>query len=165
MSNVLYLKPKPKPAVALLRLPDGSLAAEKDGVTHERIRLIRNFPFSFPDRFISVRTEDGEEIALLRDLTDLGESGLRLAQEELRRQYIVPSIKRILAVVKQRAEWVWQVDTDYGKCAIRMENLHEHIHPVAPGRFVLTDADGRRYLLAGVEELDPESLGLWRKMN
>ncbi|WP_308638453.1 DUF1854 domain-containing protein [Paenibacillus silvisoli] len=165
MSNIVYLKPKRTGPIVLYRATDGTLMAEKEGQAFERVKLVRAFPNSFPDRFISVRTEFGEEIYLLHDLTVLDESSQYTAKEELRRYYMVPTIQRITSIRKLTSEWSWQVDTDFGRVTIMMDNLHENIHEIGAGRWIITDTEGRRYMLSNVERMDAESRRWWKKVN
>ena len=164
MTNVVYMKSKSCP-VRIYRSADRSLLAEKEGQQYERVKLVRTFPFSFPDQFISVRSGMGEEIVLLSDLTLLDEDSLRVAQEELCRHYMVPLIQRIESIRKHNVEWIWHVDTDYGKTTIVMDNLHENVHAIAPDRWVITDLEGRRFQLSELELMDVDSQCCWNNIN
>lgn len=164
MTNLVYMKPKSGP-VRIFRSEDRSLLAEKEGRQYERVKLVRAFPFSFPDQFISVRCGMGEEIVLLGYLSELDEESLQVAQEELHRHYMVPRIQRIESIRKHNAEWIWHVDTEYGKVTIVMDNLHENVHAIAPGRWVITDLEGRRFELSELEQMDVSSRRCWNNIN
>ncbi|RAP75298.1 DUF1854 domain-containing protein [Paenibacillus montanisoli] len=165
MSNIVYLRQKTTGPIELYRSSDGTLMAEMEGKEYERVRLVRAFPHSFPDRFISVRSQLGEEIMLLRDLALLDDSSRYTANEELRRHYMVPNIQRITSIRKLATEWSWQVVTDCGRVTITMDDLHGNIHAINASRWILTDTEGRRYMLSNVEQMDAESRRWWEKVN
>ncbi|MFC5652852.1 DUF1854 domain-containing protein [Paenibacillus solisilvae] len=152
-------------APRLIRSADGTLQARMDGYLYEQVKLVRAFPFSIPDNFISLRTADNQEILLLRDLIGLDDNSRQLANEELQRRHIIPQIMRIISIFNQSSQWFWNVDTDCGPVVIIMDNLHENIHPIADGRWILTDAEGFRFELSNVAAMDDTSRLLWQKVN
>ncbi|MBP3962384.1 DUF1854 domain-containing protein [Paenibacillus lignilyticus] len=162
MSNLVYMKPKKVGPILLYRTEDGTLMAEdKEGRQYQRVKLVRELPHSFPDRFISIRSELNEEIILLHEIGLLDDRSQRTAREELQRQNMVPAIKRITSIRKHNTEWNWQVDTDFGRLTITMDNLLDHVHAINAGRWIITDMDGRRYMLSKVEDMDAESQRWW----
>ena len=48
-------------APRLIRCADGTLQAKLDGHLYEQVKLVRAFPFSIPDNFISLRTADDKK--------------------------------------------------------------------------------------------------------
>lgn len=164
MSNLIYLKQKQsRPAMAFRKVRD-SLIFEMYGIVYEGVRLVRAFPYSLPNQYISVRSESGEELMLISDLSALDEPSRHLVREELRRYYLVPVIERILSVMKQPGSMTWQVKTDFGQVTFQTENAHDHIHSVGPERWVVTDLDDRRYLLADIERMDAVSRKYWKQL-
>lgn len=150
-------------APRLIRCADGTLQARMDGHLYEQVKLVRAFPFSIPDNFISLRTAYNEEILLLRDLISLDDNSRQLANEELQRRHIIPQIVQIMSIFNQSATWFWNVDTDCGPTVIIMDNLHENIHPIADDRWILTDAEGLRFELSNAAGLDDKSRSLWQE--
>jgi len=127
------------------------------------VKIIRLFPIGQPDRFFSIRSNDNEEIGILRDAGDLDSNSRHVLAEALQRRYLVPVVKRVLAV-KERFDVVdWQVETNLGYRTITIRNLRENVEQPAPNRYLLTDVDGNRYDVVNVEELDEVSRAfLWR---
>ena len=85
----------------LFRSPDGILHLEQEGKCFARVTLVRSFPYTMPDRFISVRSADGREIAMIQDVKFLAEESFQAVREELDRNYMIPIIKQILTVRKR----------------------------------------------------------------
>ena len=100
---------------------------------------------------------------MLRDLISLDDNSRRLANEELQRRHIIPRIVQIVSIFNQSAKWFWNVDRDCGPIVIIMDNLHENIHPIADGRWILTDAEGFRFELSNAADLDDKSRSLWQE--
>ena len=52
------------------------------------------------EQFISIRDEEGEEIGLIRDLSELDPVSRKAVQEELNWRYFTPKIQRITSIKK-----------------------------------------------------------------
>ena len=63
----------------------------------ERVLPIRSFPITDPDEFIAIREPDskdkgkGDEIGMIRKLSDFDKAAQELLGEELQRRYFTPS--------------------------------------------------------------------------
>ena len=121
------------------------------------VSLVRLFPLSEPDRWISAVDEEGKEIGILPNARELQPDDLDCVQEELRRRYLVPEILRILACQDRFDLVTWTVDTDRGETTFLTRNLREEVQEPLPRRLTLTDVEGNRYDVADVEALDPQS--------
>jgi hypothetical protein len=151
--------------IRLFRSPDGILHLELEGKCFDRVKLVRTFPYTMPDRFISVRSADGFEIAMLQDVNILSDESLQVVREEFCRTYMIPIVKQILSVKKRRNEWHLHVDTNYGPASLVMDNLHENILPVTDSRWMVTDNEGRRFELANPDQMDARSREYWKKLS
>lgn len=137
---------------------------DMNGLRYERVKLVRTYHNSLPDQYISVRSEEGEELMLISSLTKLDDISSQIVQEELKLLHLIPVIERISSIRRQQSIWTWNVQTDLGQTTFMTENAHDHIHSVAPCRWVITDLDGRRYLLADSENLDAASRNQWNRI-
>ncbi|WP_419874687.1 DUF1854 domain-containing protein [Candidatus Pristimantibacillus sp. PTI5] len=151
--------------IRLFRSADGILHFEREGKSFARVTLARCFPYTKPGKFISVRSADGSEIAMIQDVNFLAEESLQAVREELDRNYMIPVIKQILSVRKRGSEWHLQVDTNYGPAALDLENLHENIQPVTDSRWLVTDREGRRFELSDPGQMDARSCEFWKRLS
>lgn len=152
--EVVILNPA---AVSLTRNSGGLLQAVIDGVEHPHVALFRTYPLSRPFQYISVRDPKGEEIGIVRALSELDTDSRQEAEAELRLAYLVPRVTRIDRIKDEPGLWIWDLQTDRGPLRAAMRNLHEHLQVPGTGRLLITDMDGRRCEIASVEALDSHS--------
>jgi len=136
--------------------------AIKDEVPIHNVNIKRLFPLTQPDRYCSVRDDNGKEIGVISRISDLDTDSQRVISEALDRTYLMPVVMRI-EVVKERFGTVeWAVETTRGPRKFTMRNLRENIVQPSPGRYVLSDVDGTRYDVPDLEKLDAKSRAhLW----
>lgn len=160
--------PPPKESSTELRLLDpAALHVRREGPRLQvrlegeeawrEVVLVRLFPLSEPERWVSILDKEGKEVGVLAELRKLAAEDLALARDDLRRRYLVPEISRILGC-RDRFELVeWTVQTDRGTRTFLTRNLREQIkEPMAP-RLTLTDVEGNRYDIPDVAALDRAS--------
>ena len=130
-------------------------------VEHDRsyvkVEIVRAFPLSEPNGFLSVRDSANQEAGLIVDPAQLSVENRRLVEEELERRYLVPAVKRIVAAKERFGTVDWTVETDRGVCRFTTRNLRENVQRPAPGRILLNDVDGNRYDIRNLGELSRES--------
>ncbi|MWC30413.1 DUF1854 domain-containing protein [Paenibacillus sp. MMS18-CY102] len=160
MSNLVYLN-RSKPVIRLFRSLTGALSIEIDQDSYSKISLVRCFPYTIPNKHISVKSDNGAELYTIDCLSQLSEESRFVAEEALRERYMIPRITRIVSIKKRGSHWSWSVDTEYGVTRLMMMNLHESIRQVAPGRWIVTDQDGRRFEFKQDESLDTNSRKQW----
>jgi hypothetical protein len=151
--------------IRLLRNFDGVLEAEEDGKRHIGVKLIRTFPLTMPDQYISVRSDSDDEITMIANLSLLEDESRKEAEQELQRYYMVPIIERIFSLDRKGSDWDWVVDTSYGRITFRMNEMQESLHPLSLVSWILCDIEGRRFIIANIQEMDEGSLKQWRKIN
>ena len=119
-----------------------------------KVGIVRAFPLSEPNRFLSVRDDSNQEAGLIVDPAELTIENRKLVEEDLERRYLVPVIKRIV-VAKERFGTVdWKMETDRGVCSF---TTRENVQRPAPGRIILNDVDGNRYDIRNLDDLSRES--------
>jgi hypothetical protein len=146
------------PATTEFRREGHALQMRQSGEEEWReVSLVRLFPLSEPDRWVSVLDKDGNEVGIVASVRDLPSPHLQCVQEELRRRYLVPEIERILAC-RDRYDLVeWTVRTDRGRITFLTRNLREQVQEPLPRRLTLIDVEGNRYDVPDVERLDAQS--------
>ncbi|MDD7302435.1 MAG: DUF1854 domain-containing protein, partial [Eubacteriales bacterium] len=83
----------------------------------ERVVILRSFPVTNPDEFLSVREPDskkqgrGREIGMIRHMSDFDGETQKLFAEELDRRYFTPEILKINSVKDKFGYLYWDVNT------------------------------------------------------
>ena len=124
------------------------------------VSLFRAFPLSDPDRFLSIRNEKNEELGLLVDPAQLDSAGGAIVEEELRRRYVLPVVRRVLQVRERFEILECRVETDRGPCQFSIRNLRENLLRPQPHRYILTDVDGNRFDIPDLRALPAASQAL-----
>ncbi|HET6382569.1 MAG TPA: DUF1854 domain-containing protein [Armatimonadota bacterium] len=122
-----------------------------------RVTVLRAFPLSEPDRYLSVRDGDNREIGIIREPDQLDSESRQLVMDELRRRYLVPVILRVRNARDRFGTIDWEVDTDRGPRSFTTRNLRDNTTRPSPGRYILTDADGNRFDVPALDDLDSAS--------
>ncbi len=111
-----------------------------------RVHALRAFPLSHPERIVELFAggEDGV-IGMLEDVGALAAPDRRAMEECLRRDRILPEVKRIVSVEERRHIVLWVLETDRGTTAFDMDKVYENVRRQPAGDIVLTDVVGNRY--------------------
>ena len=146
------------PVALHFRRQGGRLEMRKEGEEEWReATVVRLFPLTEPESWISVIGKDGKEVGIVLDLKKLSRESLACAREELRRRYLVPQIVRILACRDHEDLVEWTVETDRGAAKFVTRNVREQIKEPMPKRLTLVDVEGNRYDVPDLDALDPDS--------
>ena len=146
------------PAVAQFRQWGARLQfREKDDEDWRDVTLVRLFPLTEPEHWISLVEMNGKEVGILKDVTRLPHDALAHVREELRRRYLVPRIQSILAC-RVRADLVeWTVESDRGQQKFLTRDVREQIKEHQPTRLSIVDVEGNRYDIPDLAALDLDS--------
>jgi hypothetical protein len=120
------------------------------------IRLRRAFPWSEPNRLISVRDSEGKELLLIDDLEPLDPARRKMIDDWLADTSFIPRIVAVDDVDVRFGYQQWKVRTDRGPAEFRVQE-REDIRFLPDGRFRLKDADGTVYEMVSLAELDESS--------
>ena len=129
----------------------------------ERIIPVRAFPISAPDEFISIREPDtqlkgrGEEIGMIRRLSDFPKEVADLITLELSRRYFTPTISKIHSFSEKFGYCYWDVTTDAGRVEFIMNNPTSSIRTLEDGRVFMYDIDGNCFTIPNPSALDKHS--------
>ena len=121
------------------------------------VGILRAFPLSERNRFLSVRDGANQEAGLIVNPAELSVENRKLVEEDLERRYFVPAVKRIAAAKERFGTVEWTMETDRGTCRFTTRNLRENVQRPAPGRIILNDVEGNRYDIRNVDGLSRES--------
>lgn len=130
----------------------------------ERVIILRSFPVTNPDEFLSVREPDskkqgrGKEIGMIRYMKEFDPETQRLFLEELDRRYFTPQIEKILSVKDKFGYLYWDAVTSAGHVTFVMNNPFSNIRILEDGRILINDIDGNVFEIRDPAKLDAASL-------
>ena len=156
-SELVFLDPK----AARFRHEGSRLKLRQDGQEDgwQTVSVVRLFPLSDPEGWIGVLDEKGKEIGVLLNLRGMARRDLARLREELRRRYLVPEIRRVISC-RDRFDMVeWTVETDRGRATFLTRSLREQVKQPWARRLAITDVEGNRYDIPGLDALDRQSRG------
>jgi hypothetical protein len=133
------------------------LVLERGAERFAGVQILRGFPLSADDRFISVRDDEGQELGLIRDLSELDSKSRQLLEEELDRTYFVPRIRRVNHIEERFHVPRWDVETDRGPRKFEIRSGRSDVRVLDRGRVLIRDADGNHYEIPDYRRLDPAS--------
>jgi hypothetical protein len=138
-----------------LELRDGRLWARSDEGSRS-VKPTRCFPWSEPDRWVSLRDADGKELALVEDPRLLDEDSRVALETALRETAFVFEVTRIVAVDEEVEIRTWTVQTRQG---LRRFQTARDAWPreLPTGDYLVRDVAGDLYRIGDPEGLDAES--------
>jgi hypothetical protein len=141
----------------------------EDAVDHgeievfERVIILRSFPISNPDEFLSVREPDsrekgrGKEIGMIRRIGDFDPETVKIINDELALRYFTPEITKILNVKEKFGYSYWETETTAGKVTFVLDNPFSNIRILEDGRVFISDMDGNAFTVPDPSKLDKAS--------
>lgn len=152
-------------SLRLYRNGIGELEAEKNRETIGKVRLVLTFPVTKPEGYISVRSALDQEVHFILSLDELDKKSQSAAREELQRSYLIPEILKIMGIKRRGRNWLWEVETTYGRISFRIDQPQESIDFLSENDYTIKDTEGRRYVLRDITRLDKQSKLYWNKIN
>ncbi|MBQ7354629.1 MAG: DUF1854 domain-containing protein [Clostridia bacterium] len=130
--------------------------------TFERVAVIRAFPITNPDDFLSVREPGkggsrGDEIGLIETISLFDAETVALLNEELDRRYFIPEITKIYSMKEKYGYHYTEAQTSAGRVQFVMNNPSNNIRTLEDGRVLITDTDGNCFCLPDPTKLDKQS--------
>jgi len=130
---------------------------DKEPEFFERVMVLRAFPVSNPDEFLSVREPGGKEIGMVRRISDFDEKTVMLLLEELDRRYFAPEIIRIISRKEKFGYLYFETETSAGPANIVISSSFSQIRTLEDGRVVINDIEGNSFEIPDPKKLDPAS--------
>ena len=141
--------------IRLRRGTDGRLWVRK-GEEERAVAVRRCFPWSEPGGHVSLRDEDGAELALISHPDDLDQESREALEEALVQEGFVLRVTRIRDVEDEIEIRRWEVDTEQGGRTFQTP-LDDWPREVPGGGFVVRDVSGDLYHVAEPGALDRRS--------
>jgi len=139
---------------------EGQLQAVISGDrTYSGVKVAPAFPITRPNSFIYLFDRDGKELGLLVDPRRLDRDSRDILLAQADHAYFMPSITRIIRVEERMGMGLaqWEVETDRGYSSFEVVSRSESVWWVGRDRLVIRDADGNRYLIEDLNQLDKRS--------
>jgi hypothetical protein len=144
--------------VRLFRGPYGVLRCTLDGVKSVlRVKVVRAFPLSERDRWISILDAKNKEVCLIEDPDQLDPESRRLVEEELEQHYRIAEIVRINSIQNEYRTMYWDVETDRGRREFIVKWTSDTVLWPSPGELLLVDIDTNRFHITDIQRLDAHS--------
>jgi hypothetical protein len=134
---------------------DGSLWAMREG-EERAVSVRRCFPWSEPTRHLSLRDEDEEEFALVRDPAELDARSRAALEMALAVAGFVFEVTRVLEIEEEVEIRRWRVETKQGPRTFQTR-LDDWPRLLPHGGLLIRDLAGDLYHLAKTEDLDKQS--------
>ena len=128
-----------------------------DGTVYERLEPRRLFPVNKLREYITLLDEEGKEIAVIRNISDLDEQSKEVIEYCLDYYYLVPHIIKIFSAVTKYGKLHWDVETDRGLKSFDILNRNHDIRAYKDGHVRVRDSDDNRYIITDYRKLDKHS--------
>lgn len=137
------------------RTDGGFVSLDLDGKHYDRVRIIRLFPFSDANRFLSVREYegDGKEIGIIEDLDAMSGETKEVISDQLTLCYFTPVISRIYSIKDEYGYAYFHVMTDKGECRFAINMGSNAVSKLSDTRLVIVDVDENRFEIRDVDAL------------
>jgi Domain of unknown function (DUF1854) len=152
-------RPSARPgSVTLEQRADGRLWARR-GAEERPVWVRRCFPWSAPTRWVSLRDDEDEEFALVRDASELDPASRRVLEEALLGAGFVFEVVRVLAIEEEVEIRHWRVETQQGARSFqtRLDDWPRVLPGAGGGGLLLRDVAGDLYRFTDVDRLDKRS--------
>lgn len=152
MTALRYLT---KDNAVFARTEGGFVSLEFDGKKWDRVQVVRLFPFTEPDQFISIRTveERSKEIGVIEDLKKVSGETRRMLEEQLNLHYFTPVIQKVLDIKDEYGYAYFHVLTDRGECRFTINMGGNAVVRLTDTRLLITDLDENRFEIPDVLQL------------
>ena len=133
---------------------------QEEGDVHRGVQVLRGFPLSAENRFISVKDGEEKELGIIGDITELDAESRKVLEEELKRVYFVPRITHVNQFEERFHIPRWDVETDRGPRIFEIRSGRNDVRVMDKGRILIRDADGNQYEIPDYRRLDLDSQNL-----
>lgn len=138
---------------AVFKMTEGGfISLDYDGQHWDRVNVIRLFPFTEPDKFISVRTaeERSREIGVIMDIHSFSDEVAELIEKQLKLHYFTPIILKVLDIKDEYGYAYFHVITDRGECRFIINMGGNAVVRLTDSRLLISDIDENRFEIPDV---------------
>ena len=128
---------------------------------YDRIRVVRSFPFTDRNKYISIRTidEKSKEIGMIKNLEkDVTPETRKMLEEQMDIRYFTPVIKKINSIKDEYGHAYFDVETDQGPCKFVIYMNSSSVVNLSDVRLLISDLDGNRFEIPDYTKLSAREL-------
>ncbi len=129
----------------------------ESGEKFEMLEPRRLFPVNKVYNYITLLSQEGKEIAVIRDLADLNEASRAVIKESLDEYYLIPVITKIISKTEKSGMQSWQVETNRGYKAFDVRDRNHDIRVYKDCSVRVRDSHDNRYIIEDYRKLDKHS--------
>lgn len=127
------------------------------GEVFKDMELRRMFPVSGKNKYIAVIDGEGNEQAMIRDISNLDEESRKAVESCLEEYYMMPRILSFIEMTDKFGIWMWTAETDKGVVKFEIRNHITAVKPLFDNRVLIKDANDNRYEIPDYTKLDKRS--------
>lgn len=137
---------------------EGRLTGAEYGDYNGRVHIVRAFPISAENEYLSVRDSEFKELGIIRNLDAFDKEQSEIIYEELNRRYFAPEIIEVYDVKEEFGRITWNCRTDAGEREFVMRDPANNLIRRGDGGIVLIDIDGNRYTIKNLYALGKKTM-------
>ncbi len=126
----------------------GFLNVKTGGEVYESVKLVKTFPYTAQNQFISVRIsdEDETEIGMIHDVEkDFTGSQKGYIEDQLAVRYFTPVIQKVISVRDQGGYSYFETETDAGPRRFVLRTNENAFIKLTETRIFIEDLENNRY--------------------
>jgi len=139
----------------LTRASDGRTVASRGG-TQWTVHVTNCFPWSAPGTYLSLRDDDGHEVALIPSMDDIDTDSREILQQALRDAAFAFDVTAVTLVKKEFEIRFWDVNCAEGR-RVFQTHVDDWPRQLPPNGLLITDVAGDVYRIADWTALDKQS--------
>ncbi len=133
----------------------GFIVLTLDGKEQGMVNVIRMFPLSDINHYLTVRTADKNqnEVGIIEDINEFDEDTRRIIEKQLSLRYFMPKILKIINIKEEFGYSYWTVMTDKGNCKFASSSGSSGSVILHGEGAIIKDLNGNRYEIEDLSKL------------
>lgn len=142
------------------KTPGGFVSLSHEGEEYPLVTIIRTFPFTAANEYLSVRRIDGkqEEIGMIEQLSDFDAETVALIERQLELRYFMPQILQIFSIKEEYGHTYWSVMTDKGRCRFTSASGSSGAVIQDGNRVIIKDSNQNRFEIRDITKLSRKEM-------
>lgn len=138
----------------------GFVTLTLEGEEKGMVNIIRTFPFTAANEFLSVRTADEKqtELGMIEKLEVFDGNTVKMLEGQLAIRYFMPKIIKLISIKEEYGHAYWQVVTDKGECSFTTPSGSAGSVIRKENRVIIRDSEQNRYEIPDLMKLTTKEL-------